>query len=217
MCTDRGDTEPVDDEVPYFAVQYDEEREALLDKVHWDLSQDRPDGCHALEITPEKRDAASISVEEFLRAQAGDAFCRFAAKTVGTPSSKFDIDRYGFLVRKSPLDGTLQRVVPTQLRPRVLYLAHHPRLAGPPGATPMYYTLRREYYWPHMASDSFSTVRNCTSCAAIRGTLVKSQKDLKLFPATGPLEFVAMDLLGPCPRPRTATNTFWLLPIGSPS
>ena len=64
----------------------------------------------------------------------------------------------------------------------------------------MYYTLRREYYWPHMASDAFLTVRNCTSCAATRGTLVKNQKDLKLFPAAGPLEFVAMDLLGTLPR-----------------
>ena len=163
LCTDGGDTAPVDDEVPCFAVQYDEGSEALLDKVHWDLPQGRPDVCHALAITPEERVAASISVEEFLRAQAEDAFCRFAAETVGTPSSKFDIDRYGFLVRKSPLDGTLQRVVPTRLRPWVLYLAHHPRLAGHPGAMCMYYTLRREYYWPHMASDAFSTVRNCTS------------------------------------------------------
>ena len=168
--------------------------------MHWDLPQDLPDGCHALAITPEERDAASISVEEFLRAQAEDAFCRFAAEAVGTPNSKFDIDRYGFLVRKSPLDGTLQRVVPTRLRPRVLYVAHHPRLAGHPGATHMYYTLGREYYWPHMASDAFSTLRNCTSCAATCRTLVKNQKDLKLIPAAGPLEFVAMDLLGPLPK-----------------
>ena len=51
-----------------------------------------------------------------------------------------------------------------------------------------------------MASDAFSTVRNCTSCTATRGTLVKNQKEIKLFPAAGPLEFVAMDLLGPLPK-----------------
>ena len=166
----------------------------------WDLPQDLPDGCHALPITPAERDAAYILVEEFLPVQAEDAFCRLATVTVGTPNSKFDIDRYVFLVRRSPLDETLQRVVPTRLRPRVLYLAHHPRLAGHPGATRMYYTLCREYYWPHMASDAFSTVRNCTLCAAPRGTLVKNQNDLKLFPAGGPLSFVAMDLLGPLPN-----------------
>ena len=146
-----GDTETVDDEVLCFAVQYDKGSEALLKKVHWDLPQDRPDCFHALVITPVERDAASISVEEFLIEQTEDSFCRFAAETTGMPNSKFNIDRYGFLVRNSPLDGTLQRVVPTQLRPRVLYLAHHPRLGGHPGATSMYYTLRGEYTghtWP---------------------------------------------------------------------
>ena len=101
----------------YIAVQYDEGSDALLDKVHWDLPQDHPDGCHALAISPEERNAASISVEEFLRAQAEDAFCRFAAETFGTPNSKFDINRYGFLVKNYPLDGTLQRMVPARLRP----------------------------------------------------------------------------------------------------
>ena len=98
LRTDGGDPAPVDGEVPCFAVQYDEGSEALLEKVHWDLPQDRLDGCHALAITPEEHDAASISVEEFLSAQAEVAFCRFTAETVGTPNSKFDIDRYGFLV-----------------------------------------------------------------------------------------------------------------------
>lgn len=50
----------------------------------------------------------------------------------------------------------------------------------------MYYTLRREYYWPHMASDAFTTIRNCASCAATRGMLHKNQKDLKMLPAAGP-------------------------------
>ena len=61
----------------------------------------------------------------------------------------------------------------------------------------MYYTLRREYYWPHMASGAFSTVRNCASWAATCGMRVKNEKELKLFPAAGPLEFVPMDALGP--------------------
>ena len=51
-----------------------------------------------------------------------------------------------------------------------------------------------------MASDAFSTVRNCTSCTATRRTLVKNQKDLKLIPAAGLLAFVAMDLPGPLPK-----------------
>ena len=123
-----------------------------------------------------------------------------AARTLGNPGSRFDVDRYGFLVRKSPLDGTQQRVVPKRLRAKILYLAHHPRLVRRPGGTRMYSNLRREYYWPHMANDAFSTIRNCAPCAATWGTLVRHQKDLKLFPAAGRLDFVAMDLLGPSPK-----------------
>ena len=96
-----------------------------------------------------------------------------------------------------PLYGTLQRMIPTRLRPQVLFMAYHPRLTGHSGATRMYYTLGREYYCLHMASDSFSTVRNSASSAAICGTIAKNQNDLKLFHAASPLEFVAMDLLGP--------------------
>ena len=122
-----------------FAVWYEEGTEPLLDNVLWDFPQDRPHSCHALAVTPEERDAASISVQEFLRQQADDAFRRAAADTVGTATSRFDIDRYGFLVRKSLLNGALQRMVSTRLRHRVQYLAHHPRLSGHPGATRMYY------------------------------------------------------------------------------
>ena len=51
-----------------------------------------------------------------------------------------------------------------------------------------------------MANDVFSVSRDCLSCAAARGTRYKVQKHMKLFPATDPLEFLAMDLLGPLPR-----------------
>ena len=64
----------------------------------------------------------------------------------------------------------------------------------------MYYTIRREYYWPNMAAEIYETVKECHSCAAVRGILTKHQKYLKLFPAAGPLQFVAIDLLGPLPK-----------------
>ena len=71
-----------------------------------------------------------ITVDEFLQAQAEDNFCQSKANSVGEPGSQFDYDQYGFLVRKSTLDGSLQRVVPRSLRARVLYLGHYPALSG---------------------------------------------------------------------------------------
>ena len=51
-----------------------------------------------------------------------------------------------------------------------------------------------------MANDVYSTVLNCQSCTATWGTIVRHQKDVKLFPAGGPLELVVMDLLGLFPK-----------------
>lgn len=50
-----------------------------------------------------------------------------------------------------------------------------------------------------MARDVFQTANDCRPCAEARGTRYKTQKPMKLFPAGKPLEFVAMDLLGPFP------------------
>ena len=61
-------------------------------------------------------------------------------------------------------------------------------------------TSKKKELLPLMANDVFSVSRDCRSCAAARGTRYKVQKHMKLFPATGPLEFLAMDLLGPLPR-----------------
>lgn len=116
---------------------------------------------------------------------------------MGDSGSEFDYDHYGFLVRKSKLDCALQRVVPSALKSRLLYLSHYPRLAGHPGGTRLYLTLRRDYYWPSMGNDVHAVARDCASCTHMRGTVFNHQKCLKLFPASGSLEFVAMDLLGP--------------------
>lgn len=51
-----------------------------------------------------------------------------------------------------------------------------------------------------MISDVLLVAQNCHSCATTRGTIRKHHKYLKLIPAAGPLEFVAMDTLGPLLR-----------------
>ena len=159
LRTDEGETAAVDDEVSCFVVQVlIQEPDVGPVDIDWAPPTERSiknarERPQALAVTPEQTDVSSLSVEEFIQAQAADEFCIRAARTVGEPGSKYEVDRYGFLVWKSPLDGTLQRVVRKRVRAKGLYLAHLPRLAGHPGGTRMSYTLRREYYWPHMAND----------------------------------------------------------------
>ena len=80
----------------------------------------------------------------------------------------------GVLCRRHPREeNIIQVVLPESLRPRVLRLAHYSPLAGHPGQTRMHRRLRRTYYWPQMAADVASVVRNCTACAKNRLRLVK--------------------------------------------
>jgi Integrase zinc binding domain/Chromo (CHRromatin Organisation MOdifier) domain len=64
----------------------------------------------------------------------------------------------------------------------------------------MYAAMRLRFYWNNMHKEVEEIVRRCTVCAKNRVTERKRTSFLKLFPASGPLEFVAMDILGPLPK-----------------
>ena len=146
-----------------------------------------------------------ISIDELLDAQRSDSFCQSiqARQTHGRQGTFFDDDD-GVLRRQHPSIPTLtQLVVPQSIRPRLLTLTHHSLLAGHPGQNRMFYTLRETYYWPHMAADIAATVRNCRHCARNRVRLRRHLHRLKLFPATRPLESVAIDILGPLTKTKS--------------
>ena len=59
--------------------------------------------------------------------------------------------------------------------------------------------MRRVFYWPHMSAEIFSTVRDFASCARERIKQRKRREPLQLFQATGLLEDVGFEILGPFP------------------
>ena len=137
--------------------------------------------------------------DELLEAQSTDDFC----KTVLSLQSR-NLDTHffegndGVLRRQNPTDPEMvQIVVPDTLRPRVLDLAHHTIFAGHPGQTRMHRHIRETYYWPQMAADIYKNIPNCTTCANKRVKLRKRTHPLRIFPATRPLESMAIDILGP--------------------
>ena len=142
-----------------------------------------------------------ISVDEMLAQQSCDEYCQWARHQMDlSTESPFAIDQHGVLIRRSSLDGSLQVVVPERLRGRLLDIAHNAPISAHPGRSRMYQTLRRDFYWPSMTVDIHFKVDNCASCARNR---IKEQRNvypMKLFPAEKPLDFVAMDILGPLPR-----------------
>ena len=105
------------------------------------------------------------------------------------------------LWRRHPRDQTMTKaVLPSSLRHRLLRLAHHTPVAGHPGQTRLHRRLQLSYYWPHMAADISATVRECTPCAKNRLRLLRKASEMKLFPATAPLDSVAIVILGPLPK-----------------
>jgi transposase InsO family protein len=61
-----------------------------------------------------------------------------------------------------------------------------------------------------MAEDVYKTVRQCDACARNRISERRHTNRLQLFPAKGPLESVAIDILGPLPRTKHG-NRFLLV------
>ena len=123
---------------------------------------------------PEDVDVSPITIEELILAQAEDDLCKRLRRKLERDSTKrYFEDERGLVVRVSPLDGAKQIVAPESLRQKILYMSHFPRLAGHPGGTRMFNTIRRTFYWPAMGADVYRCAQNCISCARERVKLRK--------------------------------------------
>ena len=191
--------DPEPQSVPQYSHHDDEVMDDVLDEALDVFDIGIAEGTYEpVDVTPANV-PTKITIEEILEAQKTDAFCQ---TVLARQSKRYDSAFFegpdGLLRRRHPREPDIEQVVlPDSLRPRVLQLAHHAKLAGHPGQTRMYYNVRRTYYWPHMAADIFATVRNCTTCAKNRLKLRKRTNPLKLFPATKPLASLCIDILGP--------------------
>jgi Integrase zinc binding domain len=154
-------------------------------------------------------DVSALSTADLLSEQADDPECqRF--KAASSLHGLYDLDERVVLIRIAPSDGSKQVVVPKSLRSKVLYLEHYPTAVAHPGAHRMFRTMRRSFYWPHMAEDIYETVRKCDACARNRISERRHTNFLQLFPAKVPLDSVAMEIIGPLPRTKHG-NRFLLV------
>lgn len=142
-----------------------------------------------------------LTIDEIREAQFTDSLCAKLRHDIDMgKAAPFSEDKRGLIVRIAPIDKAIQIVLPSALRSRALHLANHTPVAGHPSISRQYYTMRRTFFWPSMAADIAGVSKTCHACAKERTKLRLHQAPLKLFPATGPLEFVAIDILGPLPR-----------------
>lgn len=149
----------------------------------------------------------AISRNELYRAQRGDPWCQSLAASLTNEYSLLKppglfIDDDGILCCSPRLpDMPYRWVAPAPLRERICKLHHFTKVAGHPGSTRMTANIARTWYWPQLAKDCLAMVRRCPSCSALR--LKRGPKrtyPLTIFPPDRPLEFIAIDVLGPLPR-----------------
>lgn len=105
---------------------------------------------------------------EFLTEKSNDAPSCQIPTAISTQGSNYSYSWNGPLVFVVPIDNMLQKDVPQSIQAQLLYGYHYSRIARHTTQGGMYDTMRREVYWPQMASDLYSTVINCHECARNR-------------------------------------------------
>lgn len=144
-------------------------------------------------------DAIPPTLMEFITDQSSNDFCQIEARELDQTGTEFSFNKERVLVRRTIIDGALQKHVPQTLRQRLFNLLHHLSPVTPVNV--VCEIMRRGYYGPNTARNVNRTVRNYQSCVKSGITLMHKRR-LQLFPATRPLEIVAVDSIGPPPKMR---------------
>lgn len=89
------------------------------------------------------------------------------------PGSQFFIKEEGYLIRCSPLDVAVERVIILYFQPKILYLSHYVIFAGQLGSRRMYVNLTNGLYWQKMANDVYKKKREWNHGREIVGRTTK--------------------------------------------
>lgn len=73
------------------------------------------------------------------------------------------------------------------------------RLAEHPREWRKYHSLRKEYYWPQMTNEFYTTLKDFRKCTSNKSAGMRPCS-LKLFQPSDQLEFVEVDMQGPLPK-----------------
>lgn len=140
-----GDT-PQEDELALFIV---EQAGSLTDDENKMLALE-PDVSILLQPVTQAdgADLTALSLAEFISAQVVDAHSQRVVKKLGKGETETTINKKRVLVRRTHIARALQKLMPHSLRQRILALLQYFSLSSHAGQRHMYYTIRRDYFWP---------------------------------------------------------------------
>ena len=102
----------------------------------------------------------------------------------------------GSLFLQEPGQPNLRRCVPRKTREALMVEFHSTPIAGHPGATKMYATLRQHHFWPRMAASIARHVSTCDACCRNKATHRQPQPQTQPLPIpTQPWEFISLDFM----------------------
>lgn len=139
----------------------------------------------------------SIPLSSWKNLLPPNCMTRFATKRTMCWSERqlqFLINDNGLLIRT--VQDPPQKMVPQNLKKKVLHASHQTVLAGHPGGQKLYHRIMNNYYCPLLTVNCFTTVRLCPHCAQNLINLRMNIGHLKWFPASCPIESVCIDILG---------------------
>ncbi|KAK3090267.1 hypothetical protein FSP39_010526 [Pinctada imbricata] len=126
------------------------------------------------------------------------------------------VDSGGILHRKtqSPTtsDEIIQLVVPTEIRKQILDHFHNNRLAGHLGREKTLSLIKKKYFWPGMSKDIRLWCQKCDMCAKLKPGPGKGKSPLVSNLVNGPLDRIAIDIMGPLPE--TREGNLYIMVVG---
>ena len=172
-------------------------------RLRYRLANEEP-GCRVPE-------APDVSPEELRQLQKDDdSLSHVRAIADGTPSAAAGEEfsyREGLLYRRYRPPGVEdeaqeieQLVLPLQLRPAVLKLAHDIPLAGHLGRKKTADRIVSRFYWPGLYRDIQEWCKTCGPCQKSSTRGVKKAPLIPLPIMDEPFRRIAMDIVGPLPR-----------------
>lgn len=95
----------------------------------------------------------------------------------------------------TPIDGAFQILVPKAFG-NTSSITHSTSSRHHPSQNQMYYSIQKTFIWLQMENDFYKTAGSCSTCSR-NGTSSKLKRQIRFFPTSSSLEFVASKVLGP--------------------
>lgn len=136
--------------------------------------------------------------------------CSEAPTAVGVSNSALIFDTDVVFVRVFPIDNASQRLVIDILKPRNFRLRDYLLLAGLKAESRVIDKMYSVLCWPHMAYDVDTAVKDRLSCARHSHNKYK-QCRIRRLPSSGPIEYLAMNVLGPLLKTKSGNQFIEML------